>query len=226
MLLSILAHAKDDVLRYRGDYTFGHEVNSFCPEINSQCYWVGAGTPGKVRAELQRLVSERTTEPYESICVVVEGAIDRDTTRRGFAADFDGLMTLMQVYGACDETMIVTQGDLQHHRWLLENVNNNVLVPEDYDYLVPELDFGERMHVAGNTGCNRFTGTGVLREDTFTIETVASTRRLCASNQNELERAIIAVLTGQSQISIGKDKSLVLKSSTTVLRFYLSDWVK
>ena len=80
--------------------------------------------------------------------------------------------------------------------------------------------------MAGNTGCNQFTGTGVLREATFTIETMASTRRLCASNQNELERVIIAVLTGQSQISIGKEKSLALKSSTNVLRFYLSDWVK
>ena len=34
--------------RYRGDYTFGHEV-SFCPEINSECYWLGPFQPGGSR---------------------------------------------------------------------------------------------------------------------------------------------------------------------------------
>mgnify|MGYP000725132915 CR=1 FL=1 len=70
------AFADEQALRYRGQYTFGHEVNTFCPAINSQCYWLSPETAGQQREQLKQLVANSTGKAYEAICVVVEGKIN------------------------------------------------------------------------------------------------------------------------------------------------------
>ena len=99
------ACASDQTIRYRGSYSYGHEVNIFCPEINSQCYWLSPDTAQQQRNQLKQLVDENTVEAYESICIVVEGEINRDPAAKqaiGFAADYDGLFTVSKLYGLCD----------------------------------------------------------------------------------------------------------------------------
>lgn len=223
------AHARssdgaESVLRYRGKYTYGHEVRAFCPAINSQCYWVGSGTGADIHAVLKDLATARAAAPYEPVCVVVEGVIDREALRSGFAASYDGLITVLRVFGRCDETQIVTQGDLQHHRWLLESVNDEMLDPAALVEGIPELDFGERMTVSGNTGCNRYSGQARLREAFFTVERMISTRRACAPTAMDLERTVQRVLSSESVITIGADWQLILDSEHGRLRFRLSDW--
>jgi len=220
------ANAQDDAgpMRYRGDYTRGHEVNSFCPAINSQCYWVGSKTDINILEALKELAKNRSALAYESICIVIDATIDRETPREGFAADYDGLVTVTRVFGTCEETTVLTQGDLQHHRWVLESVNGLPVSPEELEYLVPELDFGERMHVAGNTGCNRFTGTGVLREAYFSVASMAMTARACGAAQSEIEQKVQPVLSGESTISMDDDNALTLSSGDSRLRFVLLDW--
>jgi heat shock protein HslJ len=212
------------VLRYRGEYTYGHEVRSFCPAINSQCYWVGADTGAAVRATLKELATLAGAAPYTPVCVVIEGRIDRDSKRTGFAADYDGLISVTRVFGRCDETDIVTQGDLQHHRWLLESIDDKPLDTAALGGMIPEVDFGERMTVTGNTGCNGFTGRAVLREEFFVIERMASTRRACMGAQDEIERTVRQMLGSESVITIGADRQLILRSEQTMLRFRLFDW--
>jgi len=148
-----IAIAGERELRYRGEYTYGHEVNIFCSAISSQCYWLSGETPGETRAALQELSIERKTKPYDSVCVVIEGKIDRDSAKEGFAEDYDGLITVNRLFGLCTETAFVTQGDLQHHRWVLESVNGEALATDELDGKVPELDFGEpRTQSSDNTG--------------------------------------------------------------------------
>ncbi|UCH46561.1 MAG: META domain-containing protein [Betaproteobacteria bacterium] len=214
----------ETVLRYRGEYTFGHEVRSFCPAINSQCYWVGANTGSAVHAALKKLTTRPGTAPYTPVCVVIEGRIDRDSERTGFAADYAGLFSVTRVFGHCDETDIVTQGDLQHHRWLLERINDEVIDSDALGGMIPELDFGERMTVSGNTGCNRYSGQARLREEFFVVERMISTRRACPPQNMDLERTFQQVLGSESVISIGDDRQLILKSEQAVLRFRLFDW--
>jgi hypothetical protein len=36
-------------VRYRGEYTLGHEVHTFCPEINAECYWLSPKTDAQTR---------------------------------------------------------------------------------------------------------------------------------------------------------------------------------
>jgi hypothetical protein len=59
--------------RLRGDYTYGHEVNVFCPAINSQCYWLGPNSSQSARAKLKQIYEDGKPGLYEPVCVVVEG---------------------------------------------------------------------------------------------------------------------------------------------------------
>jgi len=225
LLTDHAAIAAEHDIRYRGEYTYGHEVNIFCPAINSQCYWLSAKTPDVVRAALQNLSVEQKARPYESVCVVVEGEIDRQSARQGFAADYDGLFTVTRAFGLCTETAIVTQGDLQHHRWLLASVDGKALQSDEFEGTVPQLDFGEGMQVTGNSGCNNIFGKAELRDTFLQIERLASTRKMCAPRQNELEFKFQKLLGSESTISIDEKRNLILDSGETVLVFRLRDWV-
>ena len=222
-LLASVAHAEP--LRYRGEYTYGHEVNIFCPAVNSQCYWLRGDTPGEVRDTLQAAAAQNTSKPYEPLCVVIEAEIDRDTRRDGFAADYDGLITVERSYGRCEETSIVTHGDLQHHRWVLESINGEALVADATNGKIPDLDFGEQMHVSGNTGCNRISGRASLHDEYIQFGQLISTLMSCSPAQNELERTVQEFLSRTDiQIEIN-DNYLELQSGEVSLRYRLQDWV-
>ena len=223
------ACASDHPLRYRGQYSFGHEVNTFCPEINSQCYWLGPDTSAQQRQQLQQLVKENTSKAYQAICIVVEGRINRDPVAKqaiGFAADYDGLFTVTRLHGLCDGPKVVTQGDLQHHRWVLESIDMVKFDSAKLGGKLPELEIGEQMMASGNSGCNQFHGKATLRENRFIIERMASTRMLCQPAQNDIEMLLIRVLGQESVISIDSDRNLVLKSDQNLLIFRLQDRVE
>ena len=88
--------------RYRGGYTLGHEVNTFCPGSGAQCYWLAPGTGAAVRDQLGSLYEQNTPGLYQPVCMVVAAEIDRESERTGFAVDTDGLITIKRVYGLCD----------------------------------------------------------------------------------------------------------------------------
>lgn len=126
---------------------------------------------------------------------------------------------------ACAGLAMVIESDLQHRRFLLESIDGETLSFDGPDALIPELDFGEQLHVSGNLGCNRFNGQGVLRGGRFVVEAMASTRRMCAPPANELERTVQAVLGQESAIALGDDGALTLTSAETSLRFRRVDRV-
>ena len=102
-LLSLAAvNAGADFEKLRGDYTLGHEVNIFCPQSGSECFWLGPNSAQAARERLKRIYEERKPGLYKPVCVVVDAVIDRDTPRQGFAADYDGLVDIVEVHGACD----------------------------------------------------------------------------------------------------------------------------
>jgi heat shock protein HslJ len=121
-------------------------------------------------------------------------------------------------------TSIIIASDLQHHRWILESVNDEP-ISTDADGMIPELDFGEQMFVSGNTGCNGMSGKAELRGEFFLIPLMAGTQRMCSPARNELEFTIQNVLGNESRISIDGDRNLILSTDDVVLRFRLRDWV-
>ena len=223
------AYANDHMLRYRGQYSLGHEVNIFCPEVNSQCYWLSPDTSQQQRKQLKQLVEENTDKAYETICIVVEGQINRDPVAKqaiGFAADYDGLFTVSKLYGLCGKSSLVTQRDLQHHRWILESINGKKIEAAALDNRIPELEIGEQMLASGYSGCNRFHGKAVLREDRFYIDSMASTRMFCKREQNDIEWLLLQVFSRESTVSIDANKNLILKTDETLLLFRLDDRAK
>jgi heat shock protein HslJ len=226
ILLLLIGVVDADTLRYRGEYTYGHEVNTFCPEINSQCYWLSNDSDKGVLVTLQALSAVNTAKPYKPLCVVLEGEIDRETARSGFAADYDGLITVSKVLGPCETTPTVTHGDLQHHRWVLESIDGKVLDTSASENKIPDLDFGEQMHVSGNSGCNRFSGQAKLAGDTLDFGQMMSTAMSCLPPQNDIESTVLRVMGSKPLVRLADDKSLILETSDTTLRYRLRDWVQ
>jgi heat shock protein HslJ len=221
LLASVVAcHCYADSRRYRGAYTLGHEVNTFCPDINSQCYWLSPDTGEPVRDQLRQIYQQQSPGLYQPVCVLIEGNIDRESERTGFAADMDGLITIRRVYGDCNTSTTVTQGDLQHHRWVLTSVNNNPVNKALWPVL-PVLDFGERLFVEGSDGCRRFSGFAKLSVDEIIF-------RELEFNNNQCETAYTSggmfSITGAWAITVNESRYLTLKNTTSLLRFERDDW--
>lgn len=225
MLAYVLpGYAEGQRIRYRGAYTFAHEVNTFCPSINSQCYWLNPATSEQIRQQLKQLSATHTDRPYQSVCVVLSGRIDRETKSDGFAADYNGLIEVDKIFGLCSQVNIVNQGDLQHHRWVLENIKGvNIALAETGNQAF-DLDFGEQMFVVLNTGCHKISGQAKLREQYFSISMTQSIQQSCTKYQQKIEQSINTVLGKESVISID-GRHLRLKNGNTELQYLLKDWV-
>ncbi|WP_105631823.1 heat shock protein HslJ [Cronobacter dublinensis] len=113
----------------------------------------------------------------------------------------------------------ITPETLQHHRYVLQTVNG---APLDATRRVPELSFGEQMHVSGSM-CNRFMGQGELHGDTLKVNGLVSTRMLCAEPQlNELDKLIGEMLSQGATVSVEKQQ-LTLHYRQYTLVYKLAD---
>lgn len=225
LLLLILVYAVGctsfaDSRRYQGDYTFGHEVNTFCPKINSQCYWLSPDTDKQVRDKLKQVYQEKSPGLYKPVCVIITGEVDKDSKRSGFAIDADGLITVTHVHGDCDASRIVTQGDLQHHRWVLITLDNISINQKKWPVL-PVLDFGERLFVEGGDGCRQFSGFAQLSGEQIVFNAFEFNNSQCSINHTPEGLFSIA---GAWKVSIDEAQYLMLENTESRLTFKRDDW--
>ena len=206
--------------RYRGNYTLGHEVNTFCPEINSQCYWLSPDTDKRFRNQLKQIYQQKSLGLYKPVCVIITGTIDKDSERMGFAVDTDGLITITRVYGDCDSSKVVTQGDLQHHRWVLTTVDNKSINNKHWPVL-PVLDFGERMFIEGGDGCQQFNGFAKLTGYHIGFNELEFKKNQCGADRSPRRLFSIA---GVWRIGIKESQYLTLENTESTLLFKRDDW--
>jgi heat shock protein HslJ len=209
-----------DSQRYRGNYTLGHEVNTFCPEINSQCYWLDSDTGKQVRDQLKQLYQDKSTGLYKPVCVIITGEVDKYSTRTGFAGDTDGLIAITRVHGDCVSSKIVTHGDLQHHRWVLIALDNKPINQKDWPVL-PVLDFGERLFVEGGDGCRKFNGFAKLIGEKVDFNEIEFTGSQCGTGHSHRELFSIG---GSWRVEIKESQYLILENTESILMFKLDDW--
>lgn len=76
----------------------------------------------------------------------------------------------------------------------------------------------EGTQVSGSTGCNTFTGRGVFTATTVRLGPLATTRRACTPEQNELETRYLTVLSRARGLSFSP-RTLVLSSGRERLVF-------
>ncbi len=219
MLLSPLGcSAATESQRYRGDYTWGHEVNSFCPAINSQCYWLAPDTSPAVRDQLKALYQKEKAGLYKPVCVIVEGIIDRDSPRDGFAADYDGLITITALEGECDDSAAITPGDLNHRRWVLAAIDGRAVDTADAPIV---LDFGERLFVEGREGCQRFSGFAELNGNQIAFAKVEFDRSGCDTG---IPEAVLFSANISWQVALRDRDGLILSNTDTSLDFGRDAW--
>ncbi|MCP4878101.1 MAG: META domain-containing protein [Gammaproteobacteria bacterium] len=215
-----------------GFYRYGHEVNSVCTGVPEACYWL-VDTPEELRQRLKQQVAGKP--PYAPVCLKLIAELS-DEKADGFGLDYDGSIRVVQLLGGCDgvkDTAISLQ-DLQHHRFVLERINDMTLMQYAQELgfteaeplqKIPELDFGEQGFVSGNTGCNQVSGQASVTDNTLTLGPLASTRMYCPGFSGELELQLsMHYDTGLAITRIGQ--WLVLQAGTTKLEYQLKDWVQ
>lgn len=217
---AVSCNSSADRQRYRGDYTLGHEVNTFCPQISSRCYWLDPDTDGRVRDRLEQIFRDKSPGLYQPVCVIITGNIDRDSERTGFAVDTDGLITVTRVHGECNSSRIVTQGDLQHHRWVLRMLDYRPIRQKEWPVL-PVLDFGERLFVEGGDGCRKFNGFAKLTGDRIEFNGFEFEHSRCGADHSD--RGLFSI-AGAWEIGVEDSQYLILENAESRLIFERDDW--
>jgi hypothetical protein len=152
---------------------------------------------------------------------VVEGAIDRASSREGFAADYDGLFTMSELYGTCDKTPVVTQGDLQHHRWVLTRIGDQPVV-RTKPHTGPALEIGEKMFFEAHDHSHSLAGFSRLAGEQIIFEAdSAAPARFPDSSITDFD---VTSLPGAWRITRPSTQLLLLERANTRLEFTLSDW--
>lgn len=126
--------------------------------------------------------------------------------------------------GASDSAQL-NANQLQHHRFVLQSVDGKPLSAQQNTARLPEISFGENLHVAGAM-CNRFMGQGKLTGNTLQVEGMASTRMMCVDTQlNQLDGVISTMLRTGAQVDVAGNQ-LTLKDNQHTLVYTLADLVQ
>ena len=230
-LLASAAACQAGPRQIEGDYRFGHEVNTVCTGEPEACYWL-VDTEPEIRDELKQRVAG--LPPYTPVCLQLIAELSEEKAG-GFGRDYDGSVRVRQVIGPCagEDSAMIRLKDLTHRRWVPRGIDGLDLAAyavqlgfdaADTLHKVPELDFGEDGHVAGNTGCNRLQGRARIENGRLVLAPLASTRMACAGFAGELELRLNQVYALPLD-AILENGSLVLTDGDVRLKYELKDWV-
>ncbi|MBD1556438.1 META domain-containing protein [Vibrio sp. S9_S30] len=136
------------------------------------------------------------------------------------------LIALPVILAACTsngDASVVTKEDLQHHHWILAQVDGQ-------DYVQPErgtppsIEVGEEMTVNGFAGCNGYFGQGELKDGRFRVDGMGMTMMMCSDEMMNIEQVMSDTLSEWSDITL-TDNTLTLKNNKHQVTFKLRDWV-
>lgn len=124
---------------------------------------------------------------------------------------------------ATESQISVNATNLQHHNWELVKIDGaSINTPENFD--VPRIEIGENLTVNGNAACNNFFGQGELNQETFRIEQMGMTMKMCPEQVMETEMTVTQVLSDWSQVVL-TDSTIVFEGKEHTLTYQLKDWV-
>lgn len=98
--------------------------------------------------------------------------------------------------------------------WKLKEIDG-ASIPSD---VVSTLHVDSKLKSTGSLGCNRFFGTAELKDNTFIINKLGTTRRLCSEEVNKVEQTVSETFTDWSQIQVSETQ-LILKGKTHILKY-------
>ncbi|MCG6201577.1 META domain-containing protein [Psychromonas antarctica] len=112
--------------------------------------------------------------------------------------------------GACSADMIqnskienkaVELSQIQQ-QWILVSVDKQ-LIPAN---IRSKLTISAGAKATGTLGCNHFFGAIKLQNNKFKIDKIASTRKMCTGQGNEIEMIVSTVLGNWSELLVNTDK--------------------
>jgi heat shock protein HslJ len=133
-----------------------------------------------------------------------------------------GLSALLSACASMPSSIPLTAESLQHHHWLLEQIDGQPITAEKGQH--PDLEIGEQLRANGNAGCNRFMGQVEIQGQQLRITKMASTMMLCQAPQQDWEEAMTSTLGNWSEAELSA-QHLRLKGSQHELLLRLSDWM-
>ncbi|CAH9054991.1 Heat shock protein HslJ [Pseudoalteromonas sp. CIP111854] len=90
----------------------------------------------------------------------------------------------------CTSTGKVSTKQLKHTQWQLSHIADKSVIDS-----AVSIEFIEALQVAGNGGCNRFFGEGVLKDSLLRVNHIGMTRKLCDGDINKHEQMLIDMLS-------------------------------
>lgn len=139
------------------------------------------------------------------------------------------IVTVPFVLSACatnvasDASISVHATNLQHHNWELVQIDGIAInTPENFD--APRIEIGENLTVNGNAACNNFFGQGELNQDSFRIEQMGMTMKMCPEQIMTTEMTITQVLSDWSQVKL-TESTIVFEGKDHTLTYQLKEWV-
>ncbi|MFD4294538.1 META domain-containing protein [Rhodococcus sp. NPDC058505] len=126
--------------------------------------------------------------------------------------------------GAADVTLLdkkVAQPDrpLTGTTWVVDSTISPTAVTASraIEESAPSLQIGDDGAVTGSTGCNTFTGTAQVADDSVTFGPLATTRKMCPPDVAEVERAVLSALDGATTVTIDADRMRLMNDNGTGL---------
>lgn len=80
------------------------------------------------------------------------------------------------------------------------------------------LHIDSRLKATGSLGCNRFFGDAELKENTFIINKIATTRRMCSKEVSKIEKMVSGIFEDGAQVQ-ASETQLILKNKSHTLKF-------
>ncbi|MDP2570774.1 META domain-containing protein [Vibrio penaeicida] len=136
------------------------------------------------------------------------------------------LIALPVILAACTsngDASVVTKEDLQHHHWILTQVDGQDYVKPEHSKH-PNIEVGEKLTVNGFAGCNGYFGQGELKDGQFRVENMGMTMMMCSDEMMNTEQVMSDALGEWSDVTLTKD-TLTLKNDKHQVTFTLRDWV-
>lgn len=113
--------------------------------------------------------------------------------------------------------MCCNKGDIPiESNWQVEHIfknNNEIAIPAEHDVTLAFLKEGK---IAGNTGCNRFSGEFEIKDKSgIELSNIGSTRMMCPDIQFEI--SFIEMLEKASQYSINEGRLTLKEDSGDII---------
>ncbi|MBV6760169.1 META domain-containing protein [Rhodococcus opacus] len=97
-----------------------------------------------------------------------------------------------------------------------------VTTTEALERTAPQLLIAGDGSASGFTGCNRMTGTADVQPSSITFGSWATTRMACPPDESEVERAVLAALTGETGYTVSSDSLRLVDGAGTGLELRAS----